>query len=65
MEEEIQRCPSYFGGFYACNQFGHYVGQCTNENKGKKQKEGQVATSNEMDEFIENIEKEFSLVSLV
>jgi hypothetical protein len=47
---------------FACHKTDHYASQCPNK---KKSKETQVAASasNEIDNFAEKLEKEFSLVS--
>jgi hypothetical protein len=46
---------------FACQKFGHYAGQCPNKKKVKK--EAEVVASAATDEFVEQFEKEFSLVS--
>jgi hypothetical protein len=52
--------------FFACNEYGHYAAQCPNRKGTKeKEKEKQVATSAEVNEFSEKFEKEFSLVSII
>ena len=50
---------------YACNEFGHYDGQCPNKKRGKQEKEEQVTTTTEIESYIAKFEKEFFLVAVV
>lgn len=45
---------------FACNQLGHYVGQCPN--KKKKKKQGVTAAIAEEEEFASQFERECSLI---
>jgi hypothetical protein len=44
---------------YACRELGHYVGQCLNKKRSKK--DVKVSTSTEVVEFMKTFEKEFFL----
>jgi hypothetical protein len=44
---------------FACNQLGHYVGQCPNK---KKKKQGGTAATTEEEEFASQFERECSLI---
>jgi hypothetical protein len=46
---------------FACHKLGHYAGQCLNKKRSKKDVE--TTTSTEVKEFMENFEKEFSLMA--
>ena len=50
---------------YACNEFGHYDGQCPNKKRGKQEMEEQVAATAKIESFAAKFDIEFSLVIVV
>ena len=50
---------------FACNEYRHYAGQCPHKKKNKEKRDEQVAATEEVDEFTNRFESEFSLASFV
>jgi poly(3-hydroxybutyrate) depolymerase len=43
--------------YFACHKTGHYASQCQNKKKRKKETQVATSTSNEIDNFFEMLEK--------
>ena len=50
---------------FAINEYGHYAGQCPHKKKNKEKRDEQVPVAEEVDEFTNRFEREFSLASFV
>ena len=50
---------------FACNEYGHYAGQCPHKKKNKEKRDEQEAIVEEVDEFTNKFEREFFLASFV
>ena len=50
---------------FCMNEYGHYAGQCPHKKKNKEKRDEQLAVAEEVDEFTNRFEREFSLASFV